>query len=122
MANCKECGIKMVTLEHTQWNGYCKNCKERTDAEPPFYQAREIKKPNPNKYSIWNASTAGGFIFIAVSFFAGDILFAISFQGTVFQQIAFTLAFGFFGIALVMLGIARTFLDVITANNEKDKS
>ena len=120
MANCKECGIKMVTLEHTQWNGYCKNCKERTDAEPPFYQAREIKKPNI--YSIWNTSTAGGFIFIAVSFFSGEILLAISFQGTVFQQIALSLSFGFFGIALVMLGIARTFLKVITANNEKDKS
>ena len=117
MANCKECGIKMVTLEHTQWNGYCKNCKERTDAEPPFYQAREIKKPNI--YSIWNVWTVIGLILSLLGFLSGEISYIFSLP---FNVNHLTTTAGFLGIALIIIGASKKFLDAMKANNEKDKS
>ena len=119
MANCKECGIKMVTLEHTQWNGYCKNCKERTVSEPPFYQPRELKKPNV--YSIWNVWTVIGFILSLLAFFSGELLYIVGLHYT-FDASNLTMTAGFLGIALIIIGASQKFLDAMKANSEKDKS
>lgn len=62
-----------------------------------------------------------GWVECWISFMSGYILNWISF-GTFFQQIAISLSFGFIGIASIIIGISKTNLAVMKANNEKDKS
>ena len=121
MAKCDNCGVGVSSKIRTLYGGYCKLCAEIPNKDKSRFDSPSSSEPK-DIYSLGNGLTVTGFIFILLSFMIGDFLSAINYEGTVFQQIALTLAFGFLGIALIMLGIAKTFLDVITANNEKDKS
>ena len=123
MAKCNNCGIPL-TVEMSKIGELCAQCNNAAQNLAQIFQEPESHSSTKSVegVSLGNGLTAVGFLFIFFSFFAGDMLSAINYNGTVFQQIALTLSFGFIGIAFIMVGIAKTFLDVITANNEKDKS
>lgn len=123
MANCNYCGIKMVTVEHVKWGGYCKVCKDIEDKDKSRFDSPSSSEPK-DIYSIWNGWTIMGWVFIGITFLMGDILGWIDFDNRFFvtQQIALTLAFGFIGIASIIIGVSKTILAVMKANNEKDKS
>ena len=64
------------------------------------------------KVSVFNTKSTCGLILCFIAFFAGDILKASS-VGFVFQQTAITNAFGFLGLAFVILGGVEALLEAI---------
>lgn len=64
------------------------------------------------KVSVFNTMSKRGLVLCFISFFAGDILNALS-VGFVFQQTAITNAFGFLGLAFVILGGVEALLEAI---------
>ena len=64
------------------------------------------------KVSVFNSKSTCGLILCFIAFFAGDILKAVG-VGFVFQQTAITNAFGFLGLAFVILGGVEALLEAI---------
>ena len=120
MAKCDYCGVEMSSKILTQYGGYCKLCAEIPNKDKSRFDSSSSSEPK-DIYSIWNGWTIMGWVLCWLSFMSGDILNWIGF-GFVFQQVALTLSFGFIGIASIIIGVSKTILAVMKANNEKDKS
>jgi arginine exporter protein ArgO len=68
------------------------------------------------KVSVFNKMSKWGLGLCFISFFAGDILKILG-VGFVFQQTAITNAFGFLGLAFVILGGVEALLEAIQKNH-----
>ena len=120
MAKCDYCGVEMSSKILTQYGGYCKLCAEIPNKDKSRFDSPSSSEPK-DIYSIWNGWTITGWVLCWLSFMSGDILNWID-VGFIFQQVAFTLSFGFIGIASIIIGISKTILAVMKANNGKAKS